>query len=315
MRAGVLQPQHCVGTNRQCCFGGVMMKLLFSSIAALGMIGTPAFAADMAVKAPLAAPQPVWSWTGFYVGGDIGAKWMHDKWTATSLFDGGSPAPGFVATAIDSSSPRGYDMSGFRGGGYLGYNWQFSPTWVGGIEGDAAWANDSQRQAGFPGCAAGAAPGFTCVIGAVAVPNGLAFGGDTTSVKMLWDASARARLGYLVNPDLLLYATGGVAFQRIEVFGQCGPYFNAALCFTNGGNIFAPGITASTTLTGWTVGGGLEHHFNGNWLLRVEYRYADFGSWSTSFRFVPPPAGGNNNYRFSNSVNTSIFKLGLAYKF
>jgi outer membrane immunogenic protein len=280
------------GRIRDAVFGGVMKKLLISSIAALGLIGVPAFAADMPFKVLPASPPPAWSWTGFYVGGDVGAEWMHDKWTATSLFNGGSPATGFTAAPIDSSSPRDYDLAGFRDGGFVGYNWQFSPTWVGGIEGDAAWANNRQTQAGFPGCAASAAPGFNCVIGAVALPNGFPFGGDTTSVKMLWDASARARLGYLVTSDLLLYATGGVAFQRIEVFGQCAPYFNAALCFTNGGNVFAPGITQSTTLTGWTVGGGLEHHFSGNWLLRAEFRYADFGSWNTNFPFVPPPLGG-----------------------
>jgi outer membrane immunogenic protein len=155
------------------------------------------------------------------------------------------------------------------------------------------------------------------VIGAVAIPNGATFGGDTTSVKMLWDASARARLGYLIGPDSLLYATGGAAFQRIEVFGQCGPFFSSALCFTNGDNVVAPGITQSRTLVGWTVGAGFEQHIVGNWLLRAEYRYADFGTWNTSFAFVPPPGvlGGNNTYRFSNAVYTNIFKLGIGYKF
>ena len=33
--------------------------------------------------------------------------------------------------------------------------------------------------------------------------------------------------------------------------------------------------TATTTLTGWTAGGGIEAGFWGNWLVRGEYRYAD----------------------------------------
>jgi outer membrane immunogenic protein len=296
--------------------GGPSMNKTSVCIAAIAtLIETRTFAADLAVKAPEFAPSvPAWDWTGFYVGGDIGAKWMRDKWTATSLFDGAGPAPGFTALPIDASSPTIYDTWSFRAGGYVGYNWQFSPTWVGGVEGDAAWANDSQTQFGFPGCAT--RPTATCVAGTVAAPNGLPFGGDTTSVKTLWDASVRGRLGYLITPDLLLYGTGGVAFQRIDVFGQCGPYFSSALCFTSGGNTVAPGITQSETLVGWTAGVGLEHHVWGNWLLRAEYRFADFGSWNTHFAFLPPAPGvGNNTYRFSNAVDTNIVKIGLAYKF
>jgi hypothetical protein len=60
----------------------------------------------------------------------------------------------------------------------------------------------------------------------------------------------------------------------------------------------------------------VEAHLWGNWLLRAEYRYADFGAWSTSFAFPSPAPGvGNNTYRLSNSVNTNIATAGLAYKF
>jgi opacity protein-like surface antigen len=48
------------------------MKKPATAIAAIALIGTPAFAADMAVKAPPPPPAPVYSWTGWYVGGNIG---------------------------------------------------------------------------------------------------------------------------------------------------------------------------------------------------------------------------------------------------
>jgi len=42
------------------------MKKLATVIAAIELIGTPAFAADMAVKAPAPMPAPVYNWTGWY---------------------------------------------------------------------------------------------------------------------------------------------------------------------------------------------------------------------------------------------------------
>jgi hypothetical protein len=57
--------------------GAVMKKLTTWLIGVVGLIGTPAFAADMAVKAPppRPAPAPVYSWTGWYVGAHIGYGW------------------------------------------------------------------------------------------------------------------------------------------------------------------------------------------------------------------------------------------------
>ena len=121
-----------------------MKKLILGSVALAAMITDPAMAADMPVRAPSVyrAPAPAWSWTGFYVGGEVGAKWLDDRWTATSLFDGGGPLTGSPALPIDASSPRHYDITGARVGGYVGYNWQFDSKWVAGIEADAAWAHE-----------------------------------------------------------------------------------------------------------------------------------------------------------------------------
>jgi len=39
-----------------------------------------AHSADLAVKAP---PPPVFSWTGFYIGANIGDAWANNNWTDT----------------------------------------------------------------------------------------------------------------------------------------------------------------------------------------------------------------------------------------
>jgi outer membrane immunogenic protein len=93
-----------------------------SGVAALALISA-ASAADLprrgpVYKAPEAAFAPAFSWTGFYVGGHIGAGWNRSVWTA----------PGFYDADIDST--------GFIGGGQVGWNYQFANRIVIGIEGD-----------------------------------------------------------------------------------------------------------------------------------------------------------------------------------
>lgn len=136
-------------------------------------------AADLPEKTVYQVPvvAPVWSWSGIYIGGDVGAKWANNTWTTTSI-----ALPGF-AVVVDRSSPRDYDSSGLRLGGYVGHSWQFAPRWVVGVEADWAYANKKVATAGIPGCS------ILCIVG---FPGP---GADASSVKMGWDASARARVG------------------------------------------------------------------------------------------------------------------------
>lgn len=291
-----------------------MKKLLLGSVAVatLGVVGS-AFAADM--PAYRAAPPPVVSdWTGPYIGIELGGKMADSTWTATSLRDPPGVLLGGISNPIDPTSPRTYNPSGFRAGGYLGYNWQVNSLWVVGLEADAAWTNKTQTAVDLPGCgghfiAVGVYQG--CVLGlfGAGVP-----GTDLASVELRWDASVRGRLGYLVAPNLLLYVTGGVAWQNVRSTGVCGPFLVSDYCNTAFGvAVGSQSITNSTTRTGGTVGGGLEGKLYGNWLLRGEYRYADFGNWNEVFAFTPTPAG-SNTYRYRLELQTHIVTLGLAYK-
>ncbi|MBR0715473.1 outer membrane protein [Bradyrhizobium liaoningense] len=88
-----------------------------------------ASAADLAArpyaKAPLYA-EPLFNWTGFYVGGHIGGAWTNQQWinsANTTLFGDLGPGEGF--------RQRG---SGIMGGAQIGYNWQAS-NFVFGLEG------------------------------------------------------------------------------------------------------------------------------------------------------------------------------------
>ena len=115
------------------------MKKLSIAIAAIAaLMGTSALAADMAVKAP-PVPVPVYSWTGFYVGGNLGYSWGNadtdfnaapvavSQGTQTFPGSGSFTYPGFVGS--EAVKPKG-----IIGGGQIGYNRQFSANWVAGLE-------------------------------------------------------------------------------------------------------------------------------------------------------------------------------------
>ena len=61
------------------------MKKLANIVAIAGLVGTPAFAADLPVKAPPPPPAPIYSWTGFYVGGNVGYSWGNAHTDLTGL--------------------------------------------------------------------------------------------------------------------------------------------------------------------------------------------------------------------------------------
>jgi outer membrane immunogenic protein len=96
-----------------------MRRLLAALIAtALGVVFTHlASAADLPTKAPVyKAPLPVWSWTGFYVGGHAGWGWGHDPFTEEFPGDG---------DLIPSVTISDVHSDGFVAGFQAGYNQQW----------------------------------------------------------------------------------------------------------------------------------------------------------------------------------------------
>jgi outer membrane immunogenic protein len=160
--------------------------LLLSSAMLIAAIST-ASAADltrpMYTKAPPVAPPEVFSWTGFYIGLNVGGKWAHTDDTIDV------PGASFgLGSTTDST---------VIGGGQIGYNWQAPGSpWVFGIEADA----DGQHWK------------TTRTIGG---PLGPFIAGDTFTVESNWEASIRGRIGYAWDRTLL-YATGGAAFTEVK---------------------------------------------------------------------------------------------------
>ena len=146
-------------------------------------LATSAQAADMPArpvyKAPVAAP--VWSWAGFYIGGNVGIAQSRSSITDEP---GGAP---FLTGALGVSSID-TRKTGVIGGLQAGYNWQFNSLVVG-VEGDISF-------------------------GSLNASTNL-FGTDTYSSKLNALGTLRGRVGWAVD-RFLVYGTGGVALASLS---------------------------------------------------------------------------------------------------
>ena len=93
-------------------------------------------AADMAVKArPAPILPPMFSWTGFYIGGHFGADWFDNDWfTPLTPRNIASGCPGYPISAGSHSA------SSWLAGGQVGFNYQ-TGMWVLGVEVDGSWTD------------------------------------------------------------------------------------------------------------------------------------------------------------------------------
>ena len=118
------------------------------------------------------------------------------------------------------------DTDGFLLGGFAGYNYQVGNMVVG-AEADIGYSWEEGSNAGL------------------------------TSESGV-EGSLRARLGYVVSPNILLYATAGGAAKDLEISDAA--------------------VSDNNTMIGWTAGGGADVMVTERVFGRVEYRYTDFGS-------------------------------------
>jgi outer membrane immunogenic protein len=217
----------------------------------------------------------VFTWTGFYIGGNAGAAWRHhdddflffDPARYTSIgVTVLTPTTGFCGGFFDDCGDRNRTV--FTGGGQVGFNWQFG-QFVWGVEGDINYLGGRRNDdcfGGFGGCGfAGNTVAFRLPTGAPGVsgPAGIYY--DATTVytgtfgngftfdrhRDNWFATIRGRggialPGWFGGLGTLVYVTGGVAFRGDD---------NNDDFFGNTASVFGPlragtGVGAGTGLGG-----------------------------------------------------------------
>lgn len=178
-------------------------------------------------------------------------------------------------TGIDGSSPAnvaeiGNHGGGFTAGGQVGYNWMIMPKVVVGVEGDVSYLGIDHMSNDF----------FNPVNSTFAQALG---------VKTSWIATARGRIAYNTGPALL-YATGGGAWvdTKDTLFST------------------SPPVSSTKTLSGWTVGGGIETTLWGNWSTKTEYLYVDAGKGNTLTA---------DGFTIAADHKFHLFRSGLTYRF
>lgn len=218
---------------------------------------------------------PITNWTGFYIGGNLGwkgAEYDVDTKVANFIFDGSLVRTKTVDLDLDDNSATGGIQAGF--------NYQIQQFLVG-IEVD--WNGMDLDEDRTIGDHFASEPYVA---------------GDSFSTDSRWEASVRARLGYVCN-NWLFYATGGAAFINVNATANFIESVSGDTTFP------ASSGSDSQTFVGWTAGLGAAYALSDHWSVGLEYRYSsyngedddfDLGSVATfatsqnTFHFVPVTA-------------------------
>jgi outer membrane immunogenic protein len=302
---------------KKLALGGMMLAAV--------ALSAPAMAADMAApvyKAPVIAPV-AFSWTGFYLGANLGYSWGRGDTDFSATTSGTSSTQLFLTTpvlvvpfvatpvgpptvvtlpTVTAGGSSRADLNGMIGGGQIGYNWQ-NGSMVYGIEADLQATG--QR-------------GDTTICLTAGCPTGGIFG--SASYKLPWLGTLRGRLGVAVAPKWLLYATGGLAVGEVDS------------TFT-GGLAGGPIATSSSNRmrAGLVAGGGVEGALDNNWSAKLEALWVDLGSYDTGLagvtnttvvnvsparmEFFQTTTTTTTSGSFHSHVTDLIVRVGLNYRF
>ncbi len=247
-------------------------NLLLASAGAIALSGSAALAAE-----PLPPPPPPpFTWTGPYLGGQIGYAWAAHGSFEDFGFD---PRSRIFFTGTFGNTPNGV-----LGGAHVGAQYQFNQLVLGiegSVDGTSLTSTDSIT---FP----------------------VAFRAGTLSAQVSADVegSIRGKIG-IAWDRLLVYGTGGVAFGGFTSgFTLAAPRFAPP--------IFAS-FNTSSTRTGWTAGGGLQYAVTNNWWVFAEYRFSDFGTLRENLFGLSLPANAFLNG--SRRLEQNDVQVGFSYRF
>ena len=285
-------------------------KYLRTGAAALGAlaVASAANAADMysggMKEAPVYVPPP--TWTGFYLGGHIGAAWesignqnyqFNDDCMGWSGCNSSNSNPALINEKQQSNGDA-------FGGVQFGYNFQTYGAFVWGLEVDLGGMALNGHGIGNGNTSWTDSHGWVHETPMSLDENNQGgFYGDVTG-----------RLGYTWGPAML-YVKGGFAFLNADLsMDESIMDKSGVMCGTVGWCDFKH--SSNNTIDGYTIGGGLEWKVSPLWSIKVEYLHFDFSNFNNNCcnDWISQQGWGvNNNFDHHADLQIDTVKLGVNY--
>lgn len=248
-------------------------KLSFAGVFMVAMAAAPAALADT-------------NWSGLYVGASLGSRTVDSDWTTTSY-----SAPDYTLLPFSTDASASLESTAGYGGAFVGMNWEVAPSIIVSVEGALGIGDNKSTHISIPGAMLDSPPIYSYVV-----------------VEPSLQLDLVGRVGYLVTPRINVYGSAGLSALNVDVSATCPA--DTDFCNPSAGTQHN---SASDTLTGWTVGVGAEMSVMANILVRLDYKYADYGTFG--FNGLPAQPGISFGFTSDVSPTSSTVTLGAAYKF
>jgi len=242
----------------------MLRKSIIFSVAAAGIMVTPAFADGEPSAAPASGMGAVSRWSGFYIagGGGMGKvdqsvsgssselisidkykKYCH--WVPYWPYQKCSPYQYKGTKEFGETSSAAYESDDWKGFGTLqfGVDHLIHDRVLIGAFADVDLYSNAESAFSFKDCD-------------LSVTGSL-------DLQRVWNVGGR--LGVLAHPDFLIYAVGGYSRADIESATQVDYKSGASM-----------NLTPKDSMSGYFVGGGGEWMIHKNLSLKVEYRWARY---------------------------------------
>lgn len=204
---------------------------------------------------------------------------------------------------------------GFIGGAQFGYNYQLSSNFLIGFEADFQGTTQQGKGTSLGSIVASYDAGYSEMTPFNTIMN--------HNKSLPWLGTARARVGYILTPSVLIYGTAGLAYggANASTFAS-----QNAVKWANGeyyGSGFGSSSYSNVQL-GWAAGGGAEWMFMPNWSVKLEGIYYNLGTvnWKTFVfnRGASPYGDYNGVYTFATAQHNigfagTIARAGVNYHF
>lgn len=223
------------------------------------------------VEPPEIEVEPAVDWDGWYIGGSIG-------WGAALTYNESLSSSTFSGSSLSDEFPD-WDGSGLMLGGFAGVNRQISGNWVIGLEagyyrpdfGTETSISDEFLFEDLSDTIADALGGVGLTVDDYDAEASITHYNDLN-----WMATLTPRIGYLIQPETMIYAKGGLAYADFSTGWVTTVSASSSLAGVDQSLTASQSVSDDSDSWGYTVGAGVEHMVTERLFIGLEYSYSQF---------------------------------------